>query len=95
MLESFNAHVLTNTPKGVIRIHKSKKDKQELAKRKRHKQYNGQTKKEQKENSRYYITQNTEDGAKLSCSQSVGYSCFSRGIRRITNVDNLVISHIR
>jgi hypothetical protein len=31
----------------------------------------------------------------LSYSQCVGYSCFSRGTRRITNVDILVISHIR
>jgi hypothetical protein len=62
-LESFNTHVLTNTPKGVIRIRKSK-DKQEIAKRKRHKQCNGQKKRERKDNSRYYITQNTEDGAK-------------------------------
>ena len=47
MLESFNTHELTNTPTGVIRIRKSKKDKQEMAKRKRNKQYNGQKKKRQ------------------------------------------------
>jgi hypothetical protein len=34
MLESFNTHLLTNTPKGVIRIHKSKKGKQEMAQKK-------------------------------------------------------------
>jgi ribosomal protein S4 len=63
MLESFNAHLSTNTPKGVIRIRKSKKGKQEMAKRKRNKQCNGQKKKERKDNSRYYTTQSTEDGA--------------------------------
>jgi len=35
MLESFNTHLLTNTPKGVTRTRKSKKGKQEMAKRKR------------------------------------------------------------
>lgn len=63
MLESFNAHLSTNTSKGVIRIRKSKKGKQEMAKRKRNKQCNGQKKKERKNNSRYYTTRNTEDGA--------------------------------
>ena len=47
MLESFNTHLLTNTPKGVIRIRKSKKGKQEMAKRNRNKQCNGQKKKRQ------------------------------------------------
>ena len=42
MLESINAHLSTNTPKGVIRIRKSKKGKQEMAKRKRNKQCNAQ-----------------------------------------------------
>jgi len=53
MLESFNTHLLTNTPKGVIRTRKLKTGKQEMAKRKRN-----------EDNSRYYITQNTEDEAK-------------------------------
>jgi hypothetical protein len=30
----------------------------------------------------------------LSCSQGVGYSCSSTGTRRITNVENLVITHM-
>jgi hypothetical protein len=47
MLESFNTHLLTNTPKGVIRIRKSKKGKQEMPKRKRNKKCNGQKKKGQ------------------------------------------------
>jgi hypothetical protein len=46
MLESFNTHLLTNTPKGVIRIRKSK-EKQEMPKRKRNKKCNGQKKKGQ------------------------------------------------
>jgi hypothetical protein len=47
MLESFNAHLSTNTPKRVIRIRTPKKGKQEMDKRKRNKHCNGQKKKGQ------------------------------------------------
>jgi hypothetical protein len=95
MLESFNTHLLTNTPKGVIRIRKSKKDKQEMAKRKRQRNekiivdiiLHKTLKMEQNEPTIIW--------GYLSCSKYVGYSCSSRGTRRIINVENLVISHTR
>jgi hypothetical protein len=103
MLESFNTHLLTNTPKGVIRIHKSKKGKQEMAKKKR--TNNAMVKRKRNEKIIVIIilheTLNMEHNEPttiwglLSCSQCVGYSCSSRGTRRITNVVNLVISHTR
>ena len=69
MLESFNTHLLTNTPKGVIRIRKSKKGKQEMAKRNRNKQCNGQKKKRQtiqwsKEKKRQTMQWSKEKGTK-------------------------------
>ena len=78
--------------KGVIKIRKSKKDRQ----------HNGQKKKRQEDKQRFPIhytenlrssnTNSTKIRCEIICSRRVGTSCSTSGTRRVTLVTNPIIS---